>query len=101
MNAVLEPRIAAARTHGRERSAQTSPSLLVALVSMARVYDQSCGPVNCGSGAAAQNSPTPRTRTVRRKAAMRIHAIAGVALLGLLAGCASQGTMYSRNDAGK
>ena len=32
---------------------------------------------------------------------MRIHAIAGVALLGLLAGCASQGTMYSRNDAGK
>jgi len=32
---------------------------------------------------------------------MRIHATAGVMLLGLLAGCASQGTMYSRNDAGK
>jgi outer membrane lipoprotein SlyB len=32
---------------------------------------------------------------------MRIHSILGLVLLGLLAGCASQGTVYSRNDAGK
>ena len=32
---------------------------------------------------------------------MRIHAIAGGVVLGVLAGCASQGTMYSRNDVGK
>jgi outer membrane lipoprotein SlyB len=32
---------------------------------------------------------------------MRAHAIAGVVVLGVLAGCASQGNMYSRNDVGK
>ena len=32
---------------------------------------------------------------------MRIHAITGVVVLGVLAGCASSGNMYSRNDAGK
>jgi outer membrane lipoprotein SlyB len=32
---------------------------------------------------------------------MRIHSIMGLLLLGVLAGCASRGTMYSRNDAGK
>ena len=32
---------------------------------------------------------------------MRIQSLLGFLLLGLLAGCASQGTMYSRNDAGK
>ena len=32
---------------------------------------------------------------------MRIQAILGLLLLALLTGCASRGTMYSRNDAGK
>ena len=32
---------------------------------------------------------------------MRIHSILGIAMIGVLAGCASRGTMYSRNDAGK
>ena len=32
---------------------------------------------------------------------MRIHTIFGGLLLGVLAGCASSGNMYSRNDAGK
>lgn len=32
---------------------------------------------------------------------MRIQWILGIVVLGVLAGCASRGTMYSRNDAGK
>jgi outer membrane lipoprotein SlyB len=32
---------------------------------------------------------------------MRIHSVLGLVLLGLLAGCASRGTMYSRSDAGR
>lgn len=32
---------------------------------------------------------------------MRVHSLPGLLVLGLLAGCASRGTMYSQNDAGK
>ena len=32
---------------------------------------------------------------------MRVQWILGIAVIALLAGCASRGTMYSRNDAGK
>ena len=32
---------------------------------------------------------------------MRTHALLGLVLLGLATGCASRGTVYSANDAGK
>src|SRR4030095_5718105 len=42
-----------------------------------------------------------RRRVIRGDAAMRTQPILGLLLFGLVAGCASHGTMYSRNDAGK